>query len=85
MAILCSLKFQNDYAVVTASEASLGMLKFDMTPGFCRIYESSHQQTRDYTESLLQWCGDEQPSNLDVILSSLQMCVHAKRHQVGLV
>lgn len=79
----CSISIFNDYAVVKSDDASLGTLKFDMSLSYCKIFETTKQQSRDYVEELVRWCG-ERPDNIDTIVKSILLYVSVKRREAGL-
>ncbi len=79
----CSISIFNDYAVVKADDASLGTLKFDMSLPYCKIFETTKQQSRDYVEELVHWCGGR-PDNIDTIAKSILLYVAVKRREAGL-
>ncbi len=83
MAILCSVQITGDYAVVKAENVQLNQLRFDLSKSYSRCYENTRQQTRDYLEEIVSWCG-ERPQNVDSILKSLMMYLLVKRREMGL-
>jgi hypothetical protein len=80
----CSIRISDDYAFVQADKEGLGTLKFDMTIPCCRIFETTKQQSRDYLEELINWCG-ETPENIEAIAKNIHMCVAVKRREAGLL
>ena len=83
MAILCSVQIAGDYAVVTAEDAALRQLRFDLSKNYSRCYENTRQQARDYLEEIVRWCG-EKPLNVDHVLKSLMMYLFGRRREMGL-
>ena len=79
----CSIRIFKDYAVVKSDNASLGTLKFDMSLPYCRIFETTKQQSRDYLEEIINWCG-ERPENIDSILKSILLYVSVRRREAGM-
>lgn len=83
MAIQCTLQIHKDYAEVKALNANLGTLKFDVSPSYCRIFETTKQQSRDYLEEMIRWCG-ERPDNLESMLKSIHLFLTVRRRELGM-
>lgn len=84
MAVQCSVRIAGDYAMVQASETSLQNLRFDISKPSCRVYENTRQQSREYLEEIVKWCG-EQPMNADTLFRSLMMHLSVRRREMGLL
>lgn len=84
MAVLCSFKIDGDYALVQAAVSHSNALRFDLTKAYCRCYENAREQTREYVEEIVRWCG-ERPQNLDFVSRSIMMDLFARRRRMGLI
>jgi hypothetical protein len=80
----CSIRIMNDYAFVQSDKSGLGTLKFDMSLPCCRVFETTKQQSRDYLDELIDWCG-ETPSNIDTIARSIFMYLTVRRREAGML
>ena len=78
----CSVEYSGDYALITSKEKH-GSLKLDLSQGYCRIFETAKQQSRDYLDEVVKWCGVK-PENLETLHKSLHMVVLVRRRQFGL-
>jgi len=78
----CSVKINGEYAVVSSNEKT-DTLKLDFSSHYCKIFESAKQQSRDYLDELLRWCGTR-PENLESLNRSLHMFLLVRRQQIGL-
>ena len=84
MATFCSVKIAGDYALVGTERQNTTSLRIDMSKAYCRCYENTREQARDYLEEIVRWCG-ERPQNLDYVLRCLMMDLFARRRQMGLL
>lgn len=83
MAVNCSVQMAGDYAVVVTLNESRS-LRFDISKTGCRMYESTRQQSKEFFDEIVKWCG-ERPSNADSLSRSLQFYLSAKRRSLGLL
>ncbi len=83
MAVECSIRIYDEYAVVESNKDTLGSLFLDTSLSYCRIFETTKQQSRDYIDELISWCG-EKPDNIDHIIKSILLFLTVKRRQAGL-
>ncbi|MBQ0057535.1 MAG: hypothetical protein KBT20_07755 [Bacteroidales bacterium] len=83
MAILCSVKIAGNYALVQSETRLDHSLRFDLSKTYCRCYENTREQTKEYLEEIVRWCG-EKPQNLDIVLKSLMMDLFTRRRRMGL-
>ena len=83
MAVECSIRIYDDYAEVKSSDLALGSLFLDTSLNYCRIFETTKQQSRDYLDELVNWCG-EKPDNIDHIIKSILLYLTVKRREAGL-
>jgi len=84
MAVLCSVTIKGDYAVVLPQGSIERGLRFDISKSGCRMYENTRQQSKDFFDEIVRWCG-ERPGNADVISRSIQMFLSARRRELGLL
>jgi len=83
MAVKCSVKIAGDYAHVQAVDSTMRALRFDISKMGCRMYENSRQQSKEFFDEIINWCG-EIPANADVVSKNLQMFLVARRRELGL-
>ena len=85
MALQCSLQIHQDYAEVHAlNDPSLRCLKFDMSDTYCRIFETTKQQSRDYLEEIVRWARGIRPDNMETLVRSIHTYLSAKRRAIGM-
>lgn len=83
MAVKCSVKIAGDYALVHAVDSSLRGLRFDISKTGCRMYENTRQQSKEFFDEIVRWCG-ERPTNADSVSKSIQLFLVARRIELGL-
>lgn len=83
MAVKCSVKIAGDYAHVQAVDSPTRSLRFDVSKTGCRLYENTRQQSKDFFEEIVNWCG-EIPANADAVSKMLQMYLLTRRRELGL-
>lgn len=77
----CSLDF-GDTLVVKNLEDPSQSLHLDMSRFYCRLFETTHDQSRDYLEEIMRWSGGN-IDNYDFLSSSLMHCTAARRRYYG--
>lgn len=84
MALQCSIQFYRNYAeVVALNDASMRSLRVDISEPYCRIFETTKQQCRDYVREIQQWT-EGRPANLDRVVRSLMMDLCVRRRAMGM-
>ena len=78
----CQIDIQ-DNLIVRTTDRPAQMLRLDISPFYCRLFETTHAQSRDYLEEILRWADGETIENYDVISSDLLHCTAARRRQYG--
>ena len=77
----CAVRIEKDSVIVT-SDAKARPLRMNISKPYCRLFESTHDQSRDYVEEVVRWCGDY-PSNFDSFSNNLMHYTAARRKQFG--
>ena len=82
MALQCSISFYRNYAEVRAlNDATLRPLKMDISDHYCRIFETTKLQCRDYIQEISRWANGR-PVDLDNIVRSLMMDLSVRRRSI---
>lgn len=69
--------------IVTDESNPSQVLRLDMSPFYCRLFECTRDQSRDYVEEILRWAGDD-IENFDYVSTSIMHCTAARRRSLGL-
>lgn len=77
----CSVSLEKD-SVVVISDAVSTPLRMSITKPYCRLFESTRAQSRDYVDEVVRWCGDY-PSNFDSFSRNLMHFTAARRKHFG--
>lgn len=77
----CSVRLEKD-TVIVISDTKANPLRMSITKPYCRLFESTRDQSRDYVEEVVRWCGDY-PTNFDSFSKSLMLHTAARRKQFG--
>lgn len=77
----CAVSLEKD-TVVVVSEVRSNPLRLSITKNYCRLFESTREQSRDYVEEVVRWCGDY-PDNFDSFSKNLMLYTAARRKQFG--
>lgn len=77
----CSIKIEKD-SVVVSSDVKSSPLRMSITKSYCRLFESTSDQSRDYVEEVVRWCGGY-PENFDLFSKNLMLYTAARRKQYG--
>lgn len=73
----------NDNLVVTDTNQPQRVLKLDISKFYCRLFETTQQQSRDYLEEILKWADGETIENYDYVAKNLLHCTSAQRRHYG--
>lgn len=84
MAVKCTVQIAGDYAVVLTADSTSRGLRFDISKTGCRMYENTRQQSKEFFDEIIKWCG-ERPANADSVSKSIQMYLAARRRELGLL
>ncbi len=77
----CDIILENDSFVVSSASKPTP-LRMNITKSYCKLFESSLDQSRDYVEEVVRWCGCY-PSNFDKFSKNLMHYTAARRKQYG--
>ncbi|MBR5068063.1 MAG: hypothetical protein IKX25_01540 [Bacteroidales bacterium] len=72
----------NDNIVVRNEANPVQMLRLDMSRFYCRLFETTRDQSRDYLEEILQWT-DGNLENYDYVSNNLMHFTAARRRYYG--
>lgn len=77
----CEVRIEKD-TVVVSSDIKANPLRMNINKSYCRLFESTRDQSRDYVEEVVRWCGDY-PANFDSFSRNLMLYTAAQRKQFG--
>jgi len=80
--MLCNIDL-NETLVVRNQENPCQALHLDISRFYCRLFETTRDQSRDYLEEILKWT-DGKVENYDDVSTSLMHCTAARRRYYGL-
>lgn len=78
----CTISIVGEYARVTCDSREGGM-SLDMSASYCRLFESTKTQVRDYMESICRWCGAK-PDNTESLIRGLLLHLSTVRRNIGM-
>lgn len=59
------------------------VLHLDMSPFYCRLFESTRDQSRDYLEEIMKWANGD-IENYEYLSTNLMHVTSARRRSYGL-
>lgn len=59
------------------------VLRLDISPFYCRLFENAREQSRDYLEEIMRW-ADEEIENYEYVSANLMHATAARRRSFGL-
>lgn len=77
----CDVRLEKD-SVIVESETKSCPLRMSITKSYCRLFETTQDQSRDYVDETVRWIGDY-PSNFDAFSKNLMHYTAARRRQYG--
>lgn len=77
----CAVSIEKDTMVIV-SDAKSTPLRLSITKPYCHLFESTRDQSRDYVDEVVRWCGGY-PANFDAFSKKLMHFTAARRKQFG--
>lgn len=77
----CAVRIEKDSVIVEAENKACP-LRLSISKAYCRLFETTHDQSRDYVEEVVRWSG-EYPSNFDDFSMNLMHFTAARRRKYG--
>lgn len=78
----CQITPSDNLIVSNVSNPSQ-VLRLDISPFYCRLFESAREQSRDYLEEIMRWADDE-IENYEYVSANLMHFTAARRRSFGL-
>jgi len=72
----------SDNLIVSNEANPAQVLRLDMSPFYCRLFESTRDQSRDYLEEILRWANGD-IENFDYVSTNIMHCTAARRRSFG--
>ncbi|MBR3029482.1 MAG: hypothetical protein IKH58_15210 [Bacteroidales bacterium] len=72
----------NDNIVVRNEANPMQMLRLEMSRFYCRLFETTRDQSRDYLDEILRWT-DDNLENYDYVSNNLMHFTAARRRYYG--
>lgn len=73
----------DDNLVVTDEHNPQKVLRLDISQFYCRLFETTQLQSRDYLEEILRWADGEPVENYDYVARNLLHFTSAQRRLYG--
>lgn len=77
----CQLEI-TDVLTVSDRENPQRALHLDISRFYCRLFETTRDQCRDYLEEIMRW-ADGNIENYEYLSENLMHCTTARRHYYG--
>lgn len=69
--------------IIVSNEANPSqVLRLDVSPFYCRLFECTRDQSRDYLEEIIKWTNDD-IENYEYVSNNLLHCTSALRRSYG--
>lgn len=78
----CNVDLDRDIVTVFADNKETP-LRLSINEHYCKLFETTRDQSRDYLEEVVRWCGCY-PTNFDRVSKNLMHYTAARRKMIGL-